>query len=229
MARKKRDSANPMDLTVRELAHKTAGAGDGNQILFTDPNADLSKAAGLLHAKEKEQTTEQIKLREITEKAYNDNITNLDPQYANLHPLGGHFIVRYFILPSYTSASEALDLVANNRRKVQTYTANDHKDRMIEDPFNFDMVAIIVASPETEKFILPGQIYNVTLPRTLTSLRTVVGFENAYIHPGARLERVPDNPANPHFGYALIPRSNIRVAMKPEHMQYVNEVKENKD
>ena len=139
-------------------------------------------------------------------KTYNKNITKLDERYSKCTPLGA-YIVRLFIMEDeITKSGLLLPSLATTRAKT-----NQGIGDKIEDPFRFKQTAVIVAVPKHENELKPGDIVQIVKPRPAVDVDQVVGYEYEYVHHTYNFERVPTNVQDPDFGYAIVPRTVIKV------------------
>ncbi len=139
-------------------------------------------------------------------KKYNENIVNLDPRYTSYTPLGS-YIIRLFIMEDeITKSGLLLPSSATTRAKT-----NQGLGDKIEDPFRFKQTAIIVAVPKHENELVPGNIVQIVKPRPAVDGDIVVGYEYEYVHHTYNFERVPTNVQDSDFGYAIVPRTVIKV------------------
>jgi hypothetical protein len=160
---------------------------------------------------EKEKIMEMLENEAALRDEYNANIRDLDPLYANLSPLDG-YIIRLMIRP-YQKSSSGL-LLTPTSEKVQTIRPGSHTPgELIDNPYEFDSLAVIVATPVYEKTLVPGNVVQVVRPKPEVMGDQVVHYEFGYAHPEYKDVQLPKSPKSRHFGYALIPYQRIKVLM----------------
>lgn len=148
-------------------------------------------------------------MEESKRKTYNDNLTNLDPRYAGLTPLNS-FIVRMHIRDIAKTRSGLYIPDA----KIKSQSHSGMAEWEARDPFQFTQKAVIVAVPAFEQELQPGDMVQVVRPNMFTDKEEVLGYDTQYVHPDYVLNFVPTDPADPDFGYAIIPRTHIKVLIE---------------
>jgi len=143
-------------------------------------------------------------------KWYNDTITDIDPLYAGLKPLDG-YIVRLCVREYMESSTGLLVLAPDMAQSIRP--GSHTPGEAIRNPYDFDSVAVVVAVPEFEKKLVPGDKVQVVRPRPEVVVDQVVHYENGYAHPDYKLGELPKDTSSRHFGYALIPYNRIKVLL----------------
>ena len=142
-------------------------------------------------------------------KAYNANLTMLDPRYSSLTPLGS-FIVRLYIRDEVRTKSGLYLPDATVKSKSHSGMA----DWEARDPFGFTQSAVIVSTPKFETELFPGDVVQIVRPQMLADKDSVLGYDIQYVHPDYQINFVPTDPEDADFGYGIIPRSHIKVLIK---------------
>lgn len=142
-------------------------------------------------------------------KAYNANLTTLDPRYSSLTPLGS-FIVRLYIRDEVRTKSGLYLPDATVKSKSHSGMA----DWEARDPFGFTQSAVIVSIPKFETELSPGDVVQIVRPQMLADKDSVLGYDIQYVHPDYQVNFVPTDPDDEDFGYGIIPRSHIKVLIK---------------
>ncbi len=185
-------------ITVEDIAYKNSGK---NKVYMQGPPTE---GAPLL-------TTQPVFMDNDEGRVlYNEMLLNLDPDYAKLRPVGS-YIVRMFVL---TKSITPQGLLILPNTKVMGQSHSGFKKIEVTDPYQFHSKAVIVAVPEFEKEIEPGMVVQIVKPRTILQEDQVVGYEYEYAHPDYLLPQVPLLPSDKHFGYAIIPRTSIKVIVQ---------------
>lgn len=189
------------NITVEDVAY--AGR-EKNKVFMQTTEHEATENAAL---KQEMDTRLELTLSQSDKrKQYNNNITNLDPRYTGYVPLGS-YIIRLFIMEDeVTKSGLLLPSTATTRAKT-----NQGLGDKIEDPFRFKQTAVIVAVPKHENELKPGDIVQIVKPRPAVDGDQVVGYEYEYVHHTYNFDRVPTNVQDPDFGYAIVPRTLIKV------------------
>ncbi len=156
-----------------------------------------------------EENARIAKMQEETIKNYNENIKNLDPDYTFIEPTN-RFIVRMYVRPMKQDGL----FLGNKMAESKTRQGNYHEG-FVDDPFNFQNVAVIVASPK-DAYFKPGDLVQIVdlLPKVFN--QSVVGYDCAYLAPSALLSIIPKSLTDKHFGYAIVGSERI-VAKLPNY------------
>jgi hypothetical protein len=180
------------------------------QVFMGNTNSGLILDPATTHAIERNKMIDATTREFEARKTYNNNLINLDPLYSELRPLES-FIVRLAVLP--LDIDEVTGILMSQPRTVPIYGAQGVvKDRII-DPWQFGSEAVIVSVPEREQFIKPGDIMQIVTPKSMLDGEQIVSYEACYLHPSYHGTQVPKLMNDPHFGYAIIPRSWLKVIL----------------
>lgn len=189
------------NITVEDVAYADRAK---NKVFMQTTEHEATENAAL---KQEMDTRLELTLSQSDKrKQYNNNITNLDPRYTGYVPLGS-YIIRLFIMEDeITKSGLLLPSTATTRAKT-----NQGLGDKIEDPFRFKQTAVIVAVPKHELELKPGDVVQIVKPRPAVDGDQVVGYEYEYVHHTYNFDRVPTNVQDPDFGYAIVPRTLIKV------------------
>lgn len=199
-------------VTINDIAYKDRPK---NQIFMQETSKGgliLDQSTAI--AVERKSLLAAQELESTNRREYNSKLTDLDPIYAELDPLGD-FIIRYAVRPIPITDG----LSTYQQRMVRGVTANGHPDDPVPDPFEFQQVAVIVAAPEHEKVLTPGSLVQVATADVYVDNRQVVGFKNNYVHPSYTEPMVPQVCTHQHFGYAIVSRGWMRVKLSSSYAE----------
>jgi len=139
-------------------------------------------------------------------KVYNDSITTLDERYTSLTPLTS-YIVRLYIRDEVRTKSGLFIPDA----RVKSTSHSGMAEYNARDPFGFTGKAVIVGVPAFEQELKAGDVVQIVKPQMIADKEEVLGYVEAYAHPDYQLPMIPADPSDPDFGYALVPRTYIKV------------------
>lgn len=158
---------------------------------------------------------DQLEKNQNKRQKYNNELTTLDEDYAVLKPLNS-FIVRLEIRGELKTKSGLwLPSIGKVKTKAKG-TGFDGDD--LTDPYEFTSVAVIVAVPVYETELKQGDVVQIVKPQILTTGQDIVGYEWNYAHPDYKMPVVPTDPEDKHFGYAIIPRTHIKVVLQRQSL-----------
>lgn len=141
-------------------------------------------------------------------EAYNANIKNLDPKYANLSPLRYMIVRCKHIIPKKHKVGDQV-IYDHVSMPVAEMTQNGLGVRQtLESPWRYSTEAIVVAMPDHIKDrFSPGDLVQIeSIARTVQKAGVDKDFEmpHAYMHPEYHGLRPPTDVTDEHFGYLKI-------------------------
>ena len=152
-------------------------------------------------------------------KAYNEKVTTLDEKYASLEP-NSAFILRCFIYTGDEMVNPGSTIIVSGAQglpKVPIKTRNGQAVwREVTDEFSYRGKAVIVAVPAVETDYKPGDIVQISTPRTMAPFpeNDFIVVENAYLHPDSKHAEIPKNVEDEDFGYIIVSRSQIILRLQ---------------
>jgi hypothetical protein len=167
---------------------------------------------------QKEKMDREKMINDLTSKAnednartleYNETIERVSSKYSQFRPVGD-LLVRAFVKP--VESNNGL-IIYDLRDKIPILAnAGNAPHRMIDNPYNYQPKAIIVAVPDGEKFYKPGQIISIpqSLVRAPIPMSEYLDITYGFTHPDYLHLQPPTNKKDIHFGYLLIPRSIVK-------------------
>lgn len=194
------------DNTINDILYE---GQTGKQFAFTqEGNTSTSEAmtAALFNTGEKMAANMVSEIQQ--RQHYNNTIKDLDPMYTSLIPLGS-VIVRIELIEDEIKKDTGLIIP-----KLVTVKADRQSGQGTDaapDPFRFRKTAIIVALPRQSVDLKVGMRVQLVNMQMLTDKGQVVGYSYEYAHPEYDEPMISRIPTNPHFGYAIVPFSNIKV------------------
>lgn len=183
------------------------------QVSFMNASIDTT-ALGILYQKEAAAKLDNLSAQEKRRREYNEQVNQIDPDYAALQLRQNAVIVRHFLRPEELTLKGGL--VAINTAMVGTKAKGTGFDGdKVRDPWNFHQLAVIVAVPDYYRDSLPvGTLVAINAPQIMTYHNEVVDYQNSFKHPRNQAQRIPTDPADPDFGYRLIPENAITVIVE---------------
>lgn len=193
--------------------NKQAGKFSARDLLAKYQKEDIPQTNGTEVTREKDVDTFDYN-EQVNEKIleYNKNILTLDPKYTSLKPLK-KIIVRVFLKDMKRSAGGFL-LPNVVMVKRQTNSGMGAVAGEIEAP-PYSKKAVIVAVPAHYKDYMPvgTQIYLeedvIEAHAVGTSQEALIRIKNAFVHPEAGLNQIPQTPDHEDYGYLAIPYEAI--------------------
>ena len=144
---------------------------------------------------------------------YNESITTLDPLYSTVEPLGS-YIVRFYVRTMPKKSKLILPVTGE--------ILQPHKSGLVQekalDPYRFSSKAVLVAVPEGEGQLKQGMIVQCVTPKPIGEGETVYGYEAEYLHPSYEEKLGPRDTEHRHYGYAILPRTWIKVILTDENL-----------
>lgn len=144
---------------------------------------------------------------------YNANIKNLDELYSSITPFSKILVRVYLLEPSRSEGG----LLTPYRQKLPVPTNVGVGSMMeLESPYPYDGKAVVVAVPQHNTFLKPGDVIQLEIaPVRLSGVgqNATIQIPNGYLHPDANTTIVPTNPDNRHYGYLLVPSHEISVKL----------------
>lgn len=148
--------------------------------------------------------------RSLTEaQEYNKSIKNIDSRYKKLKPLTSYIVRMCVAEDKQLDSGIILPSLMSTRKQTNSGILGDK----INDPYRFISKAVVVSTPEFEKELKVGDMIQIVRPRPLVDGDSIVGYEHEYIHPDNTAIQAPTNIKDEDFGYAIIPRTMIKVVI----------------
>ena len=195
-------------VTVEDIAYS---GREKNQI-FMNQNPKLSDAERLaIRAADHKTAATGFETENNTRVEYNNNLKVLDPRFSNLEPLGS-FILRYALVVDEKRSSLIIPSMSEIIRPDKTGQIKGK----VKDPYRFKQEAVIVCVPSHEQDLKPGMRVQSLAPNPLGDTTTIRGYDIEYLHPDYNGNEGPKDPADKDFGYAIVPRSYIKVIIYDE-------------
>lgn len=155
---------------------------------------------------------------------YNNNINNISSLYLKFKPVDA-LLVRVFVRELLTT-SKLIAAYYSDMICIPNSTAGGCH-HTITDPYRYDSKAMIVCTPENERFYKPGEVVNIphALVKSVTPIDANLEVSWSFTHPiyGAN-PAPPQDKTNIHFGYLLLPRQMIKGWHTEEEIKVLNEV-----
>lgn len=140
-------------------------------------------------------------------KAYNANIKNLDPLYANLKPFSSKILVRV-VVDTLKQTEDGIYIPYQTIVRVRTQNGMGNFE-MIESPYPYSRRAVVVAVPPGFETVKPGD--EIVLASKHIEARVEgqgkdysIVIPGAFIHPDFAGFVLPRDPEDRHYGYLLV-------------------------
>lgn len=155
-------------------------------------------------------------------KAYNENIHQLDEDYASLKPLS-NVLIRVMVNPMEEDEN---GLLKPNTVPVKVETNNGVGiSGFVQNPFPFSQKAIVVAKPESVTQFNVGDIVILTNAPVIgvkgRGDEAVLKIPNKFIHPDYAgkyfMEIPPQDPTDKNYGYLLVNPYDISFIYKTKN------------
>ena len=186
------------------------------------PELDIMARAA--KAKEMEEDVKALQdameERANTSKQYNNNITEHLPMYTSIKPTNGILIRLFLREPKITESGllipemNASDFVEVKRRAG---SGDRYTQKLSESPWKWSTKAVVVAIPDFVQDLKVGQLIQVPfLPTGVTKKEDEseeATFMYAFIHCDSGTTEIPQDCLDVHFGYALIPKHEIKCIL----------------
>lgn len=203
------------DTSIEDIAMKNS-TDRKHQVFFKDNNPKLILDGTTQHAIEAKRIKEATDQNFLERQQYNNRLLELDPLYSeDLKPLRDTFIVRFALLPQMTTSTGLM--LSGSDRSVATKTKNGHIKDYLADPWEFQGVCVIVASPEHEKFLVPGMLMQTPTPVAQAYGEKILDYKNAYLHPASGYAQPPKSPTDRHYGYGIVSTSWFRIQLSEDY------------
>lgn len=155
---------------------------------------------------------------------YNRFINCVDPLYGNLKPHSG-IIIRSFVKDQMFTEGGLYKGIGKQKVEVATLQRGGYTKDVVNDPFGFSEKCIIVAVPEHEELLKPGQIHAYKRARVYAPVAgqsDVFDYDNSFLHPDSGYVHPPTDPTNRHFGYMLASRGILLAGVEPYSVDVIN-------
>lgn len=179
---------------------------------FFISNGDTQPVENVQFKKEAEGIVKNTLTDQEKRQAYNRNITNLDPNFTKLKPLGS-YLIRMFVSEDEITKS-GLIIPSSAKHFTRSQTNSGFVGDKIPNPYRFTSKAVIVSAPEFEQELKPGMVVQVVQLLPIVDKDTVVDYQNSYIHPDDLSNTPTTDVEDPGFGYAIINRNAIKVIVE---------------
>lgn len=212
------------DRTMREISHMKDKSTIGEPKKFFSFNTSDSNVEAAVADTEKNKRFRQVPMineapmiqKELDVKEYNENVTKLNPLYTALIPTN-RIIVRCFHIETYRTEG---GLIIEPKIKIPVPTQNGYgMIGEISSPYAYQKLAVVVAIPESlrrneSNKLVPGalvQLASNPLKGRKAGKEFDVDLPYGFTHYTYPEVLPPSNLKSEHYGYLLIPGSEIQV------------------
>ena len=200
------------------FTHKQQSMRDIAENKYKDPDAKpsfyMSKDGQRLTTEEREKlrntplinmpSEEYWEKQEQVIKDYNSNLTTLDPNYQNIIPFNRILVRMFHIVAERTESG----IIIEPKIPMKEITQNGIGIRQtMNSPWPYMRKGIVVATPENDPWLKPGDLVEVDKHAVLALKPSVDHppvLEHGFTSSDWTGTEPPTDLENPHFGYLLI-------------------------
>jgi len=196
---------------------------------FKDPNAKTSfyfqTEGERMTSEERARFNEQLLKSSIAPDSYwqdrdkdieeyNENLVNLDPNYQNIIPFNRILVRMFHIVAERTPTG----LIIEPKIPMKEITQNGIGIRQtMNSPWPYMRKGIVVATPENDPWLKPGDIIEVS-KHCIIAIKPSVDhepvLEYGFTHSSYLSQEPPTDLTNRHFGYLYIGHDMILAKVK---------------
>lgn len=224
----KRKDIPKRKMSMQDLIHTRP---EQKGIFFLNENKEFEKEKADIQSlfdREKKEIDKNIQEELLNSLTYNTIINKIPKEYQQFQPLNSYLIRFFRRVPELKYGNLYIPVINRDdiaKVKINSFTGQVITGKQVKSDFRFSKKAIVIAVPDYEKQIQPGDIVAVVPPEVgqeVTDFGSFLAYTGWFVHPDSNIFDPVQDVRNPHFGFALYSKNYILGKLGHAQIEFID-------